>query len=268
MSVIGPAVTNENASALMTLEFSKELLKPSIKVDALTLPALKVMFEQARARSNEIFQQMKPNQQLTIKELEDRANVDSKSSSQSTLAGDLPDGIDALIGRISLEMTNHLASCVILVQTSYEAPWEFALCVVGNEDLSFYAVFDAKRGTFERCKSLDAGLRGYLEKAGIYYRAVFVKLEDPVGSSIVAPKAEEPVAAAAAQKSTAVVSDKKEPQEESVAEEKKKKPAATTTAKKRSTPSSTSKPAAPESDQKKQAVSAPPPPPATAEEKK
>ena len=255
-TIIGPAVTNENANALVSLEFSKEFLKPDVKLDALTPTALKTIFEHARERSNEVFKAMKPSQRLTVKEIEDRAN-------SKTIAGDLPDGVDELIGRIILETSASLASCVILVQTTYESAWEFALCVIGNAELSFYAIFDAKRGVFERCKSLDHSLREYLEKVtGIYYRAIFVEGSATVGPAATVevpvkkepkapePKAEEPEAPLA----------KKDPPKE---KEEKKKPAAAN--RKRPAPTATPTAAA-ETEQKKQA-SAPPPPPAVADEK-
>jgi hypothetical protein len=200
--VIGPAVTNNNASALVSLEFSKEMLNPALHVEALTQDMLKGMFEHARARSNEIFKQMKPSQQLTVKEIEDRANA-------TTISGDLPDGIDALVGRIALETTATLASCVILVQTSYEAPWEFALCVVGNDSQSFYAVFDAKKGTFKRSTNLDATLKEYLTDKGIYYRAVFVKLEEPAAAAVATAVVVKKEKEEAEEKPTAIVEEKK-----------------------------------------------------------
>lgn len=237
--VIGPAVTNGNASALMTLEFSKELLKPDVQVNALTTEALKAMFEQARARSNETFKQLKPTQQLSIKEIEDRANA-------TVIAGDLPEGIDELVGRIALETAaDSLASCVVLVQTSYDAPWEFALCVVGNEAQSFYAVFDAKRGTFARTTNLDATLKEYLK--GIYYRAVFVQPErrgggGPVASAAVIVKKEKEEEEGAQVKQPVTAAK----EEEEKKPEKKKLPVA----RKRAAPTPAPT-AAPEAEQKK-----------------
>ncbi len=232
--VIGTSSTNENARAILSLEFSKEFLKPALDLSSgLSKDALSSLFQEAHARSNQVFGEFKPEQKLTENDILSRYP-------SSVMQGDLPDGMDALLGRIALKSTSGTVACVVLIQTSYDSPWKSALCVIGNAEPAYYAVFDPSNGTLNTCKNVDVSIRSLLEKeAGIYYRALFLSASAPAQASVQA----EPVA---------IVEVK--------VEKKDKKPAVV---RKRPAPS-TAPTASAQPEEKRAALvpSSPPPPPA------
>lgn len=188
---VGPSSSssNENARALLSLEFSKEFLKPELKLNDLSVVELKSMFETACTRSNAVFKEIKPLHHLSETELLGRYPT------AGIMHGDLPDAMDTLLGHIALKSTSGIVTCVVLIQTTYDSPWSRSLCIVCNAELSYYSVFDPTSGTITACKNVDVDVRSVLEKeAGIYFRAAFIHATHVDAAATVEVKKTKPAA--------------------------------------------------------------------------
>jgi hypothetical protein len=267
MSVIGPASLFKDDCAVVSLEFSKEILQvTAAELITLSTDQLKKMHEGARIRSTEI-----------VKELKDAhlfRDLAERYKPGRTLQGELPDGVDSILGQFALDATTGLVTCIVFIQTSYDSPWDFCFCILGNAALSYYAVFNSKTGSFQKCNNVDVDIRRHLEveKDGIYYRAFFVRSLPEVAPvatvtkrATPAKKKQEPEEKKPEQKETEKKEpEKKEPEkkeESEVATEEKPKKRAPIVRKR---PAPTLVPtAATQPEEKKAAPDAPPPPAAT-----